>query len=339
MFMQSGRWRGLGKGLTGGKMRFLLALAAAFFLGTFAPPSLFDKPALPAMTRLEFEPLPLDAQDPAKRGIGALDYLGGWAIKSNDPRFGGISAMHVEGDEVTALSDAGSVIRFPLPGRGPAQADIFPLPDGPGSSAAKGNRDVEAMAVSKDSYWLAFEGANEIWRYSRKSWKRGASSAPPAMKDWPANVGSEAMLRLKDGRFVLFREEKAGRDGSTQALLFEGDPALPSTRVRTIRYRPPDGYRITDAATLPDGRLLFLNRRFGLPGGFTAKLTLAPEPGPAMETLAGAEIAHFQLPQPVDNMEALSVTQENGRNILWLASDDNLNPIQRTILLKLALKE
>jgi hypothetical protein len=41
----------------------------------------------------------------------------------------------------------------------------------------------------------------------------------------------------------------------------------------------------------------------------------------------------------VDNMEAQSVTRENGRTIVWIASDDNLNPIQRTILLKLALRE
>jgi hypothetical protein len=160
------------------------------------------------------------------------------------------------------------------------------------------------------------------------------------MRDWPVNAGSEAMLRLADGRFVLFREEKSKADGTVEALLFEGDPAIAGTKVTPIRYRPPKGYRITDAATLPDGRLLFLNRRFGLPEVFTAKLTIAPKPPAAgVEILSGEEIAHFELPLAVDNMEALSVTRENGRTILWLASDDNLNPIQRTILLKLALRE
>jgi hypothetical protein len=282
----------------------------------------------------------LDKDDPTKRTIGALDYLGGWSIRSNDPRFGGISAMHVENDEIVALSDAGSVIRFSVPGRGTQTADIFPLPAGPGSSSNKGDRDVEAMTAHKGKYWLAFEGANEVWRYSSVNWKSKASAAPTAMKHWPMNAGSEAMLRLKDGRFVLFREEKARPDETIKALLFEGDPAIAGTKFKPIRYRPPNGYRITDAATLPDGRLLFLNRRFGLPNFFTAKLTLAPKPpAGAIKLLSGEEIAHFQLPLPVDNMEALSVTRENGRTILWLASDDNLNPIQRTILLKLALRE
>ena len=152
------------------------------------------------------------------------------------------------------------------------------------------------------------------------------------------NVGSEAMLRLLDGRFVLFREERARSDGTIEALLFAGDPAVAGTSARPIRYRPPAGYRITDATTLPDGRLLFLNRRFGLPEAFTAKLTLAPKPGSGpIDLLSGEEIAHFELPLPVDNLEALSVTRENGRTVVWIASDDNLNPIQRTILLKLAL--
>jgi hypothetical protein len=320
-------------------MRILLILAAFPLLATFAPLSLFIEPVLPKLASLSFEALPLDKSDPTKRTIESLDYLGGWAIRSDDPRFGGISAMHVENDEIVALSDAGSVIRFAVPGRGAPTADIFPLPAGPGSSSNKGDRDVEAMSAHKGKYWLAFEGANEVWRYSR-SWKSKASAAPPAMKDWPMNVGSEAMLRLSNGRFVLFREEKARADGTIEALLFEGDPAVANVKVAPIRYRPPEGYRITDAATLPDGRLLFLNRRFGLPNFFTAKLTLSPKPpAGAIALLSGEEIAHFQLPLPVDNMEALSVTREDGRTIVWLASDDNLNPIQRTILLKLALRE
>jgi hypothetical protein len=33
-------------------------------------------------------------------------------------------------------------------------------------------------------------------------------------------------------------------------------------------------------------------------------------------------------------MEGLAVTQEAGRTILWIASDDNLLALQRTLLLK-----
>jgi hypothetical protein len=37
-------------------------------------------------------------------------------------------------------------------------------------------------------------------------------------------------------------------------------------------------------------------------------------------------------------MEALSVTQEGSRTILWMASDNNYNNVQRTLLLKFLLE-
>ena len=53
----------------------------------------------------------------------------------------------------------------------------------------------------------------------------------------------------------------------------------------------------------------------------------------------GARSRALQPPLTVDNMEALSVTVENGRTIVWIASDDNFFPLQRTLLLKFALVE
>ena len=69
------------------------------------------------------------------------------------------------------------------------------------------------------------------------------------------------------------------------------------------------------------------------------KLTLTPAP-PRLS--AGAivervEIATFRAPIIADNLEAMSLTREGGRTILWIASDDNYNPLQRTLLLKFAL--
>ena len=321
-------------------MRTILLLAAFPLLATFAPLALYSRPPVPAQTRLAFSPLPLDERDPARRNIGALRYLGGWAIRSNDRRFGGISALHVDGEEVTALSDAGSVIRFRLPDNGRAEATIVSLPKEKGAARSKGKRDSESMAARKDRLWIAFEGGNEVWRYSLGELKVQASTAPPAMKGWPDNGGSEAMLRFPDGKFLIFSEAKKMGEGTTEAVLFDGDPALAGTKARRIAYRAPEGYRITDAAVLPGGRLLFLNRRFAITEGISAKLTLAPKPDwDTAGALSGKEIAHLQPPLAVDNMEALSVTQEKGRTILWIASDDNFNPLQRTLLLKFALAD
>ncbi len=321
-------------------MRLLLALAALPLLTTFAPFALYEEPVVPPVASIRFQPVPLDESDPARRRLGPLLFLGGWAIGSNDRRFGGISAMHVEAGEVVALSDAGSLIRFTLPGPEPARLTIRPLPEGPGSAASKFDRDTEAMTVHGEQAWVGFEGRNAVWLYRRESWRSDAAAEPPAMRGWPGNSGAEAIVRLADGRFLIFSEGERRADGSTEAVLFEGDPALAGTPAVTLGYRAPDGYRITDAALLPDGRLLLLNRRFSIFEGMSAKLVIA-DPGAAKagSVLTGTEIAHFEAPVTVDNMEALSVTREDGRTIVWIASDDNFSGLQRTLLLKFALAD
>jgi hypothetical protein len=89
---------------------------------------------------------------------------------------------------------------------------------------------------------------------------------------------------------------------------------------------------------LPDGRILVLNRRFRILEGVSAKLTLLRGRLAPGALLGAVEIADFHRPVTVDNMEGLSVTQEKGRTIVWLTSDDNYNPLQRTLLMKFALE-
>ncbi|HEX6375617.1 MAG TPA: esterase-like activity of phytase family protein [Allosphingosinicella sp.] len=319
-------------------MRIVFLLVALFLLGTFAPPSLQRREPPPAVSRIGFTPVPLVEGAPATKRVGRLAFLGGWALTSNDPRFGGISTLHIEGREMLALSDAGWRIRLKLP---PAAAwvaaTIAMVEEGPGPQGDKANRDVEALVVHGGEAWLAYEQANAVWRYDRARFARLASAAPPAMARWNDNRGAEAMVRLADGRFLVFAE---GDGGDSEALLFAGDPALPGTPALRLLYRPPPGYRITDAALLPDGRLALLNRRVALFEGFSAKLTIASLPAATEGALiAGEEAAAFEGRVMRDNFEALSVTRERRGTILWIASDDNYSPLQRTLLMKFALVE
>lgn len=315
-------------------MRVVLALLILLFLGTFAPPALHRAKPPPTFQILAYEPVPLDSRHPERRRLGGLHWLEGWSLESNDPRFGGISALHVEGDLVTALSDAGTLLRFSLPG--PSQVlRIEPLSAGPGSADVKGDRDAESMTVHGGRVWVGFERSNAIWRYDLAGWRPEASVRPPAMRRWRSNRGVEAMVRLPGGRFLAFSE---GAGGESPVVLFHGDPARPGTQSETLRYLNPRGYRITDAALLPDGRLLLLHRRVRLTEGVAAKLAVARLPRLAAGALiSGEEIAVLRTPVAVDNMEGLSVTREGGRTIVWIASDDNFNPLQRTLLLKFAL--
>ncbi len=56
--------------------------------------------------------------------------------------------------------------------------------------------------------------------------------------------------------------------------------------------------------------------------------------------LKGEELGRFAPPYPIDNMEGIAAwrTPEGATRILLL-SDDNFNPLQRTLLLLFELKE
>ena len=145
------------------------------------------------------------------------------------------------------------------------------------------------------------------------------------MRRWRGNSGAEAMVRLADGRFLVFAEGKDDGAPYSDAVLFAGDPAAAGTPPLRLRYRRPAGFRVTDAALLPDGRLLILNRRFAWLDGLFGAADVADAAGLARRaaTIEGREVATLESPLTVDNMEALSVTVENGRTIVWIASDDN----------------
>jgi hypothetical protein len=320
--------------------RILGVMAAAFMLGTFAWPVDRPLPQRPPLTQMRADPVPLDEHDPGRRRLGALTFLEGWQLSSRDVRFGGISAMHVDGGMVTALSDSGSIVRFSVPRRaGAMPLRIDRMPRGPRTGQRKSDRDAEALAVAGESAWVAYERWNAVWRYRLPDWRFESAAAPASLRELPFTRGPEAMARLADGRFLIFAEGPDEGDGTTPLLLFLGDPALAATRALRLRYRPPPAYRPTDAALLPDGRLLVLNRSFGVFTWWRAVLTIADprrlRPGAVLE---GREIASFDGSVTGDNMEALSVTREGPRTIVWIASDDNFNPLmQRTLLLKFVL--
>jgi hypothetical protein len=320
-------------------MRILFALFAWLMLATFAPRRPHPPEPPPEVTLVRYEPVVLDATDPGRTRLGPLRFLAGWRLTSNNWRFGGLSSLHVEGGEALAFSDSGWRVRFPLPrgASGAVRGEVAPLPEGPGRWEAKRDRDIESMWVEGGSVWLGFERRNAVWRFDRSTWRTTGHAEPPLMHRWPRNRGPEAMLRLRDGRFLVF-EEGSGRGGDL--LLFAGDPAVAGTPVAKLRYRPPPYCRATDAALLPDGRALVLNRRWTVLQGFTAKLTIVSLDRliPGTE-LAGREIADFRPPLVVDNLEGLSVLRQSGRTIVWITSDDNYLPLQRTLLLKFALKE
>lgn len=319
-----------------GKLLFLLG--AFFALTTIMEPG----PPPPRPARIEglltAEPVVLDTNDPNRRRVGALVFRRGWVLRSATPRFGGLSAMHVDNGVVTAVSDTGDALAFPLPGTASElRMWIAALPVPYGSALRKRNRDTESLAIAGDTLWVGFERNHLIARY--RHGRLQGFQRRQEMRRWPGNAGAEAMVRLPDGRFIVFAEDRESRPVS-RVLLFDGDPSVAGTRALEAGYRRTPDYRPTDAALLPDGRLMILNRRASWLGGLGARLVIADLPAwRAGARIEGREVATLEAPLTVDNMEALSVTVEGGRTIVRIASDDNFMRIQRTLLLEFELEE
>ena len=296
-------------------------------------------------TQVTATPVPLMKADPGRQQVGALTYLGGVRLTADDPGFGGYSSLSVSGNRFTLLSDLGGVLRFTLNADWrPRDVRFSDLPAGPRTGWTKRDRDSESMTVdpATGQVWVGFEQFNQIWRYGPDFATPAQGVAPPAMAGWKENGGIESMVRLRDGRFVAISEttRPPGGAGGRDALIWSGDPvAQPKPAFRFI-YRTAPGFDPSDMTQLPDGRLLVLERRFQLPFRWSNRLVLvdpaAIRPGAEVD---GKVIATLKAPLIHDNFEGVAAVREKGATILWLVSDDNQLPIQRTLLLKFRLEE
>lgn len=288
----------------------------------------------------------LDPARPAARRVGDLVFLGGVALSSADPAFGGYSSLHVAGDRVTLLSDGGNVVRFRLDRQWRVhEARFTALPDGPGRGWDKHDRDSESMSVDARSgaVWVGFEGSNAIWRYDPGLTAAQAHVAPPAMADWPVNSGAEALTLLPGGGMAVITEAMESPYATRRSgIVFTGDPVRGPRRGFAFDYVPPAGSDPSDMAVLPDGRWLILVRYFSGYGFSSALTVVDPRRVTPGATVRGRVIATLAAPLLHDNFEGVAVTQEGPRDhpatIVWLVSDDNqLWPLQRSLLLKFRL--
>lgn len=327
--------------------RGLAVLALLFFLGTGA--FVADSSFSPNSSQLITTKRPLDLPRlPHRLGNGQLTLIDAWELDSDNSDFGGFSALHAMGQgRMLALSDAAVLAGFTIASGGVVKDSfVAPLPIRKGERTSKKELDSESLAHDPVTgrFWVGFEQRHRIRRYAPAFARAEATGTPAIMAEWPDNGGAEAMLRRADGSFVVFSESRTIRPGLTAGVIFASDPAerVPkgSRAGKSFAYRPPAGYRITDVAQLPDGRLIALHRRFNYVKGVSATIGLIDSDAIVPGALVTPRIiATLAPPFPVDNMEGIAVDRERGRTIIWLISDDNFLAVQRTLLLKFVLSE
>jgi hypothetical protein len=121
--------------------------------------------------------------------------------------------------------------------------------------------------------------------------------------------------------------------GNAQAFLIGGStPGM-------FMVKRSDSYDISDAALLPSGDLLLLERKYSLQDGASMRIRRVPlekiKPG---ALLNGTVLIEADKNFQIDNMEAIGAHKaSSGETILTLMSDDNFSSAQRTIMLQFAL--
>lgn len=318
--------------------------AAAMVVGALWPAAgsaRASAPAAPVPIAVQASPVPLDATGTGRPQSGRLRYRGGLALTSPDPAFGGISALEVsaDGSRFTAVTDRGHWllgelvhVRGRLTGvRNVARAPLRG-PDGTAVAGSKRLGDAEALARGPDgTFYVGFERTHRIWRYPEGPGGRAEPVPMPVALDRAvANKGIEALSFLADGTLIALTEATPAGPGLFAGWLGTGPAARP---LRVIESPP---YQITDLARLPGGGFLLLERRYSLWGGVGAQIRklAAPAGGWRTAPLDGPVLHRSAPADTIDNMEGIALRRDSGgETLVYLVSDDNFSPLQRTLLM------
>jgi hypothetical protein len=325
------------------------ALALAAVPAVQRPPAAAPSGAI----ALRSEPIrSFDVRDPSRRQFGLLEFRGGLVLRSSDKNFGGISAIRVaaDGAHFIAVSDKswwfrGRILYEGTQPSGIADAEMAPILGLDGRPlAARGWYDTESIAEDGGTLYVGIERVHRIVRFNFGKdglLARGRPiPVPPALRALPANRGLEAMVFVPKGlplagTLIAVSERGLDAAGNISGFLIGG--RAPGS----FAVKRNSDYDITDAALLPGGDVLLLERRFSWSSGLAVRIRRIAlggiRPGALVE---GPVVFAADLGYEIDNLEGLSVHRvAGGEIVLTLVSDDNFSPLQRTLLLQFTLAE
>ena len=312
--------------------------------------------------RVDARPIPaFRPSEPDRTRFGDLDFLGGFVLTSSDGDFQSLSALlsRESGRELISVTDEGAWVALRLKtdatGRleGIEDVRIARLRDADGKPlASKWERDAESLALRPapggGEILVGFEGRHRVLAYRFTGDPRTAFDAPgrpvPGLpRELSRLDGNEGLEGLAvapigtplAGDLLLFAEGPRPGEADLPAWIVGG----PSPGLFHIARR--DRFSVTDAAFLPGGDLLVLQRRFGVRAGLAMRLLRIPAAEiRAGRTVEGRVLLEADWGWEIDNMEGLAVdTAPDGSTILTLVSDDNGNWFQRTVLLRFRLRD
>ncbi|PZU72727.1 esterase-like activity of phytase family protein [Brevundimonas sp.] len=232
------------------------------------------------------------------------------------------------GDGLVAVSDVGDLVqadlrldrRGRLVGLDHIRARCLTLPDG-APIVDKADGDAEGLILTpQGDLLISFERRHRLWNYGPLS----ALTAPRPLRipDFPfaENDGMEGIAVAPDGWRVAGEAGGVWDCSPARCVVVTAPPSTPV---------PDSEYRITGMDRDPSGDGWFVvERRFRLPFDARGRIRrMAPD-----GTL-GPVLIELKLPGTTDNFEGIAAQARAGGVRLYILSDDNFNPVQRTLLL------
>lgn len=281
--------------------------------------------------------------------VGRLVFRGGLELQSDDPRFGGLSGVYVEDDgRLIAVSDRAQwfVARLVLDAKGDLKglvdARMAPIRDTSGALFhGRESGDSEDLTRLDDGrFAVSFEETHCLRIYDLDA--KGPAVAPDrelklaGTGPLEPNESLESVAQLDDG-LLTAGEGQYGRSAPFWIAPLQSDaPPSPLGMTSTKQF-----YSLVSLAPLPDGDFLAMERIFAPIVGARIHLRRLSRAG-LLATPArweGETVADLEPPASLDNFEGLAVTPgPDGGVRLYIVSDDNFSPVQRTLLYAFDLK-
>jgi hypothetical protein len=344
------------------RRHFLAVAASAAALPSLARAQPVPVPATPSARapvsiEIEARPIPaFDTRDRTHTRFGSLQYRSGLVLTSRYQDFGGISGLRLDdkGEGFIAISDKGNWFTGKIAYSGDTMVGIVDVEAAPMLGAdgrpitARGWYDTESIAVDGPTVYIGLERVHQILKFDfgRDGVRaRGEQiPQPPGMRKLPSNGSLEALVVVRKDRFkssplagMLLAISERGLDSAGNiAAWIIGGKAPANFSVRRTK-----NYDISDAALLPSGDLLLLERKFSLFGDTGVRIRRIPLASIVPDAVIdGPTIFDADLGYEIDNFEGLDVhVTPEGDTVLTLISDDNFSMLQRTLLMQFTLVE
>jgi hypothetical protein len=293
---------------------------------------------------VQLRPFQIESKENQRTEFDGLKLLSAFELRSRHPHFGGISGLTIGIDrKLYAVSDRGYWLSARM--RHDSEGTLLDLLDWQIKPILTPERtptdglltDAEALARAPDgSFIVGFEQTHRLWRYLPPPMTFDSPAQPITvprdLAKAPRNGGLECVTVLPSGEILTLAEELQNKDGSFKGWLIDDQQAV------ELSYLPSEGFRASDCAALPNGDVIVLERHLSIFLAFSARLKLIRAASIRPHAvLDGEDLLRLDPPLRLDNFEGIAVQEDAAGTLIYLISDDNFQPFQRTLLLQFRL--